>query len=110
MEEKPSDIGKKQNKSLRVPLLLVLRILCRLSIWDAPITLLVLFLLIFFLLFTDKKLLWRPAKLPTLNLPLCWLDHNRRQAIFELTAAVKIRRVGEYLGGKTVVEYWLVTF
>lgn len=72
---------------------LVLSILFRLSVWDTAITLLIFLLL----LFTDQKFFWRPAKLPTLNFSLCRLNHYRWQAIFELTATVKVRRVGEYL-------------
>lgn len=70
---------------------LVLRILCRLSVWDAAIILLLfLLLVVFLLLFTDQKLLWRPAKLPTLDFSLCRLNHDGWQTIFELTAAVEV--------------------
>lgn len=63
---------------------LMLGILYWLSIWDSAVTLLIL------LLFTDQKLLWRPAKLPTLNFSLCWLHHNGWQAVLKLAAAVKV--------------------
>lgn len=68
---------------------LVLRILCWLSIWDAAIALPVV-LLFLVLLFADQKLLWRPAELPALNFSVCWLHHDGRQTILELTAAVKV--------------------
>lgn len=73
---------------------LVLRILCRLSILDAAV---ILILFLFFLLFADQELLWRPAELPALDFSLRRLDHDGRQPIFELTATVKVRGVGEYL-------------
>lgn len=87
---------------------LVLRILCRLSVWDAAIILLLfLLLVVFLLLFTDQKLLWRPAKLPTLDFSLCRLNHDGWQTIFELTAAVEVWGVWEYLkrkdGGKILL-------
>lgn len=78
-------------KSIKV-LYLVLGILCQLSIWDSTIA-----LLIFLLLFTDQKLLWRPAKFSTFDFSLRWLNYNGWQAVFELTATVKVWRVREYL-------------
>lgn len=83
-------LGRQSNGVQVLPL--VLGILYWLSIWDSAVTLLILLLL-----FTDQELLGRPAKLPALNFSLRRLHHNRRQAVLELAAAVKVRRVWEYL-------------
>lgn len=86
-----------EKKSIQV-LYLVLGILCQLSIRDSTIALLIIFLfLLLFLLFTDQKLLWRPAKFPAFDFSLRWLNYNGWQAVFELTATVKVWRVREYL-------------
>lgn len=67
---------------------LVLRILHRLSVWDTAVILLLFFLLLLF--FADQKLLRGPAELPALDLSLRRLNHDGRQAIFELTATVEV--------------------
>lgn len=83
---------------------LVLRILHGLSVLDAavivPLLLFVIVVVVVLLFFTDQELLWRPAKLSALDFSLCRLDHDGRQAIFELTAAVEVWWVREYLGKK----------
>lgn len=87
----------------------MLGILHWLSIWDIPITLLLLLLLLLvfllLLLFTDQELLRGPAKLPTLHLSLRGLYHNGWQPVLQLTAALKVWGVREYLqGNKTRAE------
>lgn len=69
---------------------LMLRVLCWLSILNVAILSLFLLVLLFFLLLTNQKLLWRPAKLPALDFSFCGLNHDGWEAIFELTAALKI--------------------
>lgn len=85
---------------------LVLGILHRLSILKAAIT---LFLILLFLLLTDKKLLRRPAKLPTFNFSLRRLNHDGWKSVFELTASIEVWGVGENLQN-TRGTCWLLIF
>ena len=68
---------------------LVLGILCWLSIRDTAAILLII-VVVLLLLFADQELFRRPAKLPALNFSLRRLHHDGRQAVFQLTAAVKV--------------------
>lgn len=82
---------------------LVLRILRWLSVGEAATTLLfiVLFLI---LLLADQELLGGPAKLAALHFPVRRFDHDGRQAVLQLAAAVKVGGVGEYLRRRDKVK------
>lgn len=75
----------------------MLRILRWLSVGDAAATLHVVVLFLLVLLLADQKLLGGPAKLAALHFPVRRFDHDGRQAVLQLAAAVEVGGVGEYL-------------